>query len=184
MAITSHFKIPYFYYLSQPALYRPLYKTIYRGKSQKIMELGIGTGQRALRMIEVAALSRPAAEIQYTGIDLFEARSAGDGPGLSLKSAHCLIKATGARIRLVPGDPLSALARVANTLGPTDLIVISHRQDPESLAGAWFYLPRLLHPGSVVFTEQEDPSGELVLRVITPVEIEELAGGAVGRRVA
>jgi len=133
-------------------------------------------------MIEVAARSsRSAGDVHYTGIDPFEARSTADGPGLSLKMAHRLMNGTGARIRLVPGDPLSALARTANSLGSTDLVVISHRQDPQSLAGAWFYLPRLLYPGSVVFAEQRVPGGGLALQVVSLGEIERLAAAATRR---
>ena len=149
------------------------------------MELGIGTARRAIRMIELAALgSSAASEVHYTGIDLFEARTAADGPGLSLKTAHRLMQATGARIQLVPGDPLSALARAANGLGPTDLVVISYCQDPEPLAHAWFYLPRLLHPGSVVYAERPLAAGGLAVQVVPAREIEQLAAGAASRRAA
>jgi hypothetical protein len=34
-----------------------------------------------------------------------------------------------------------------------DMVVISANQDPEAMAKAWFYVPRMLHPGSIVFQE-------------------------------
>lgn len=135
-------------------------------------------------MIEVAASTTPTGEVRYTGIDAFEARSASDGPGLSLKAAHRLLKRTGARIQLVPGDPFAALARIANSVGPTDLVVISHRIEPGSLERAWFYLPRTLHANSLVLEERHLPSGELSLREMTPEDLANLAGGRPDRRAA
>jgi hypothetical protein len=42
---------------------------------------------------------------------------------------------------------------VANELTGTDLVVISAGHDADSLARAWFYVPRLLHPQSMLFVE-------------------------------
>jgi len=137
-----------------------------------------------MRMIEVAAAAAPIKEIHYTGIDLFEARSPSDGPGPTLKRAYRLLQATGARVQLAPGDPFTALARTANSLGPTDLVILSHQQDRASLARAWFYLPRVLHANSLVLAEQGHPSGELTLRQVFLDEIERMARVASGRRAA
>ena len=61
------------------------------------------------------------------------------------------------KIQVIPGDPLSALARSANGLQSTDLLVIAADQDTQSLANAWFYVPRMLHDKSLVLLE--DVSG-------------------------
>ena len=148
------------------------------------MELGLGTGQRAVRMIEVAASRTPIGEVRYTGVDAFEARSAAEGPGLSLKAAHRLLKATGARIQLVPGDPFAALARTANSLGPPDLAIFSHGLEPVSLERAWFYLPRTLHAGSLVLEERCLPSGEVSLHEVPSEEVAKRATGSTDRRAA
>ena len=111
-------------------------------------------------MLELALLATPPQEIHYTGIDLFESRSKADGPGLTLKDTHRMLKATGVRVRLVPGDPWTSLSRAANQLAGTDLLVIGADQDQESLAKAWFYVPRMLHRGSRVFVARSDADGE------------------------
>jgi len=135
-------------------------------------------------MIEAAKAHVPARQISYTGIDLFEARSPCDGPGMTLKMAHRFLQATGARIRLVPGDPFAALAQTANSLGLIDLVVISGNVESASLARAWFYLPRTLHGRSLVLAERRLPSAGVVIREIPAAEVHSLAWAATSRRAA
>ena len=90
-----------------------------------MVELGLGTGQRAVHIIEVLKEFHEVRDIHYTGVDQFEARTAADGPGISLREAHCLLKATGARIQLVPGRVGEALSRIANGVSQVDVLVIS-----------------------------------------------------------
>jgi len=111
-------------------------------------------------MLEVAAHRTPAAQVHYTGVDLFETRSPADGPPLSLKTAHQTLARFGARVRLGPGDPFSVLSRMANHLPPSDLVVISSGWDRASLDRAWFFLPRLLHAGSQVFVQERPAPGQ------------------------
>jgi predicted O-methyltransferase YrrM len=170
-------------WLSQPAADRVIYRAIRRIKAKQIVECGMGIGQRAVRMIEMARMKRPDDDVSYTGIDLFEGRSSADGPGVTLKMAHRLLRGTGARVRLVPGDVGSALPRVANSLTGTDLMVISARQSPTSLARAWFYLPRIISSGGIVFLEQMQPGGKIVMRQMTPSEIVQPSAWQ-GRRAA
>jgi hypothetical protein len=170
----------YLSYLSKPRGYRPLYRAIWQRPPTKIVELGIGTAERTLRMLE---LCEAGSETNYTGIDLFEARGEADGPGLSLKAAHTKLAATGAKVRLVPGDPFSALSRSANALTGQDLILVSADQDRESLSRAWFYVPRMMHPGTFVLLE-EVVNGEPVLLQLLLVDVEMLAQAPKGRRAA
>jgi len=141
----------------------------------RIVELGVGNGLRATRMIEAASLWVPVDQVQYTGVDLFEARADSHERGLTIKQAHRLLQATGARVRLLPGDCLSALARAANTLSNSDLVVISADQDADRLARAWFYLPRMLHAGSLVFLEEAVEGGVTAFRLVARQEIDRLA---------
>ncbi len=181
----NRLRIFYLSHLSKPTKDRPLYRAIHRQKARRILELGIGIGYRAVRMIEVANHGHPVGEIQFTGLDPFEARSAADGPGVTLKMAHRLLCATGARIQLIPGDPLAGLSRAANALGQFDLVVVSPRMDPRQLARVWFYVPRLLHERSEVFLERLLPGGQVSLRLVAHSEIEALAVvAAAGRRAA
>jgi len=107
-----------------------------------------------------------------------------DGPGVTLKMAHRLLHATGARVQLIPGDPFAGLSRTANSLGKVDLLVVSGRLDPQQLAKAWFYVPRLLHEQSVVLMEKQLPGGHTSVRSAADDEIETLAAAAAGRRAA
>lgn len=183
MSLTSHARFLYLSHFSKPITDRPIYRAIRRRRIQKIVEIGIGSGQRALRMIEVAKRNR--GQVDYTGVDLFEARPRVDGRNLTLRAAHRLLKPSGARVRLVPGDPFAALSRVANTLTGTELILISAGHDPGSLARAWFYVPRMLARQSLVLIERAAESeGELLLSSIAREKIEQLAERATLRRAA
>lgn len=184
LSSTSRLRIAYLSYFSKPARDRLIYRTIRGQKVRKILELGIGIGQRAVRMIQVAGHSQPLREMEFIGMDRFEDRSSADGPGVTLKLAHRLLHATGARVRLVPGDPFSGLSQVANEIGQVDLIVISRRLDPQHLARAWFYVPRLLHEHSHVFLEGLLPGGRTSLRSVDRSEIEALAAAVSRRRAA
>lgn len=174
----------YLLHLSKPLHNRSVYQAVARHGVKSILELGIGTAQRAMRMIEVAARKTPVGQIRYTGVDLFESRSPSDRPGMPLKGVHRILQATGAQVRLVPGDLLSALARTANCLGPMDLVIVSHETDPALLAPAWFYIPRVLHTGSQVLIEHRDAVGGVRIQKLSCEEVAALADAAARRRAA
>lgn len=181
----SYLRHLYLAYFSQPKADRLLYRLIRRQRIQRIVELGVGTGVRSCRLIRAAQGASPGLAIRYTGIDLFEDRPRTSPSGLSLKDAYRLLKTTGAQTQLVPGDPFTALARVANSLAGAQLVVVSAGLDPVSLARSWFYMPRLLTGESLVFCEEADAaSGETRLRQITQAEIGRLAGAGERRRAA
>lgn len=185
LAVTSRLKSIYLSYFANPPGDRPLFRAIQRRKIRGILELGVGTGQRALRMIELAARRLPPAEIHYTGIDLFESRSGSDRPGASLKTVYQLLARTGARVRLCPGDPFGVLSRTANSLPRAELVVICSELDPMSLSRAWFFLPRLLDSDSQVFVLEDAGSGESsTFRLLGRGEIDMLASTAAPRRAA
>lgn len=149
---TGFWPVVYLSRLSQPVHERAIYRAIVTRRVSRIVEIGIGDGVRASRMISAALRHQRPNEIRYSGIDLFEARSQSQ-PGLTLKLAHRRLGETGVQLRLLPGDPYSALARAANALTGTDLIVIGADQDAASLERAWFYLPRMLHKQSLILQE-------------------------------
>jgi hypothetical protein len=169
--VATFLRLAYLSYFSSPASDREIYRTIRRQRVRSILECGIGMCRRSARMIEIARLVSPDRETRYVGIDRFEARSAADGPGVTLKTAHQLLCGAQAKIRLVPGDPATALAQVANTLGRMDLVVISARQNTPELDAAWHYLPRILHPNSEVLLETFLPGGLIELRRVSPSEV-------------
>lgn len=130
-----------------------LYRLVYRRPVRAILQLGIPHPGLTRRLLGVAAEQAGTAPIAYTGIDLFEARDA-QAPRLALKEAFAMLRQDRVRIQLVPGDPDAALARVANFLGPIDLVLISADQEPVAMARAWRWLPRLLGPQAVVMIEE------------------------------
>lgn len=128
---------------------RSIGQAVKRCRPRRILEIGLGNGERARRAITLAKRYHPAHEMQFIGIDRFEDR-AGDEETLSLKGAYRALRSTGVRIRLIPGDAYGALVRTANELCGIDLLLISSDADRSSLARAWFYLPRTLSKGAVV----------------------------------
>ena len=139
-------------WFSRPAHQRVVYRMIRQLKATSIVEMGIQDGLGTRRIIETACCFSPTEEVRYTGIDLFEARPE-NSPGWRLKDAHRELNRYGVHVKLIPGDPFSALARSANVLTGTDLVIIRGDQDAESLQQSWFYLPRMLHERSVVLQE-------------------------------
>jgi hypothetical protein len=108
LSILKTAKLLYLHYLSKPPGDRTIYRAIRRAGARKIVEIDVGTGLRAVRMIEVAACRLPPGEVQYTGMDLFEARSTADGPGMTLKAAHRLLRRQGRRFSSYPATPSPA----------------------------------------------------------------------------
>jgi hypothetical protein len=168
-----------YYYLawfSQPAADRPLYKLLSQRPVRSIVELGIGEGVRTKRLFELAV--QPQGEpLRYTGIDLFEARPR-DQAGLTLKRAYSELRTPHVTMQLVPGDPLSALARSANVLRDTDLLIISLDQTGPSLDAAWRFVPRMLHADSLVYLEQPGRKGETRFELLTANEVARRAANA------
>lgn len=183
MAVTTHVRLFYLFHLSKPASDRPLYQAIHRNQARTIVELGIGDGQRALRMIEVASQHAPAAEIRYTGVDPFELRPAKDLSRLPLKTAYQVLRATGAKVRLLPGDPALALIRMVNELEAADLLLVSAEVCRSSMEKLWFYLPRILHAKTQVFLE-EGSQDAAQMRVLSAAEIRRRAQHATPLRRA
>jgi hypothetical protein len=168
-----------YYYLtwfSQPAADRPLYQTVAKRPLRSIVEIGVGNAVRARRLLEMAVKPEHASEpLRYTGIDLFEARDK-KSPGLTLKEAYAQLKTEHVKLQLLPGDPLAALSRSANSLSGTDVLIISLDQIGESLDQAWRFVPRMLHANSLVYLEREGKkAGETKFDVISLAEISRLA---------
>jgi hypothetical protein len=184
LSIFSQLRQLYLGYLSKPTADRPIYKAIHRHSTQKIVELKVGDCQRALRMIETAKRASPNQEIHYSGFDLFEGREPSDGPGLSLKESHQLLRGTGVRVQLTPGNPSDGLIRMANSLGKVDLLIVPAELDSKAFARFWFFVPRMLHEKSIVFLDGQSDDGQRTLRIKAREEIEQQAGTVQGRRAA
>lgn len=183
MGIRTRLRLFHLFHLSHPSSDRPIYQAVHQRRVQKIIEIGVGTAQRGLQLIEVARQHFPPGQIAYTGVDPFEARAAGDAPGLSLKQAYRLLRATGARVRLVPGDPLAVFSPIANNLGVADLVLIGWPLERRLLPRATYYLRRMIHDHSLVLLEEPSPTpATKSVRILSPQRIDALA--ATFRRAA
>ena len=152
MKRTSLGRLLYLSHLSQPSHERAVYRAIRQLQADTVVEFGVGMGVRSRRMIATSLRYHSAKAVRFVGIDMFEARSA-DAPGMTLKRTHRMLSQSGAQIQLIPGDALSALARSANALTGTDVIVLGSKLDIEPL---WFYLPRMMHEDSQLLIEHCD----------------------------
>jgi len=176
VSAASILEYAYLTWFAKPAADRVLYRAVKTHQPKSIVEVGVGNGSRSLKLLKLAAEFHAASELQYAGIDLFEARE-NPATGTTLKQAHASLHATGAKVRLTPGEPFMALARRANSLLGTDLLIISADQQGDSLNQAWFYVPRILHENSLVFVESQKKSGATHFEQFTRAQIDELAGG-------
>ncbi len=180
-------------HFAKPASQRCLHRAVRRGRVRRILELGIGDASLARALIRTAAMDEGPTDVAYAAIDLFEARAAvqmagadhTDAPApLPLKEAYRRLRPTGAQIRLLPGDPYSALARGANDLGHLDMIILGAEIDTESFGAAWFYVPRLLHEETQVWSAQRDDEGEIRYQVMPLADVHALGREAETRRRA
>ena len=168
----------YLCHFSKPVADRALYRLLRKRSVKSIVEIGVGQLQRTARLLELALQQTAVEDLKYAGIDLFEARDAA-ASGVGLKQAHKDLKPLVGKLQLIPGDVFSALARSANSLTKTDLLIISADVDADALTKAWFYVPRMLHDSSQVFLQEPSAKqGETQFRLLKRLEIEQLASTA------
>ncbi|MGD9722424.1 MAG: hypothetical protein AB7O59_13045 [Pirellulales bacterium] len=174
----------YLAYLSKPVGDRIVYRAIRKVAARRILEIGIGSADRTVRMVKLAQNGAGAGPVRYAAIDLFEGRSADMPPGLSLKETHRLLAPCQAQVQLIPGTAGDALQRAANSLANMDLVIISAEHDTATIGGGWFYVPRMLHANSRVYLETRGAEGQRMLRLMSPAEIGRLAAECRPRRAA
>jgi hypothetical protein len=170
-------------YLSQPSCDRVLYRTIRKRKVRQIMEIGIGDLRRGVRMIRLAQRYHPGSEVRYVGVDLFEAGTGTGTPSTSLKQAYRMLRATGARVHLIPSDAIQSLVRSANALPGNELVLVSTDHIAELLSQAWPYVPRMIAPDGLVFAVQSN-GPQTTWRPFPAAELPSMAGASSRRRAA
>jgi hypothetical protein len=180
----AYLRYLYLAHFSKPAGDRVLYRAIRRATALGILEIGIGSADRTVRLVELAQRCGCGEPVRYAAIDLFEGRGADQPTGLSLKETHRALAPSRAQVQLIPGNPAHALPRVANALVNMDLVIISADYEVPSLGEAWFYVPRMLDATSRVFLETRLPDGGTEFRHMPTAEIELLASGCRRRRAA
>ncbi len=153
MPLRTRLQLFYLLHLCQPAADRVVFQAIYRAKAQRILELGLTSAARTLRMLTVARLATPSKTPYYIGIDLFEDRPGPTPAVWSLREAYRTLRAAGAQVRLVPAEPSMGLMQVANELGKLDLMLISAGAMPAENSHLWLFLPRMLNQQAVVLCQ-------------------------------
>lgn len=133
---------------SKPGNDRIAYQAIKKSRFTSIVEVGLADGTRCENLIRVAQKFSPDTKIRYTGIDLFDARE-NEAP-LTLLDTHKRLNSLGAKAKLVPGEFADGIQRIANSHMRTDLVVIECAAENEAFESAWRFMPRMLHPTSLV----------------------------------
>lgn len=142
----------YWAYFSQPANERVFFRLLRQRICRSVVEIGVEDGRRAERLLRWLLLKEKT--VRYTGIDCFEA-GINCHPAASLKAVYRRLSRWTCHLRLIPGDPLTALQRTANELLHTDLLIINHVLGEDNAARAWIYLPRMLHDESLVLVRAD-----------------------------
>lgn len=168
----GYFKQLYFRYLAKPKSDRQIYQSMAEMDIKNVLEIGITSLERTCNSIQMA--HRFCEDpIHYFGIDLFEA--GGGQNSVGLKTAHVELKKTGAKIKLMPGDPFSCLSRSVNLIPKIDLLVIGGNCPSDSLSRSWFYLAGLMNPDATLYLEKNSSSGESTLQPMSVEGLQSLA---------
>ncbi len=152
MARLSWVQRLYWRYFSKPVSERGLFLHVIENPIASILEIGMGSGERIRQVLPLCTVPDGVTQIRYVGVDAFESADPGV-PHMNLKAAHRMLAEFGVKAHLIPGDPTNALARVAHTVLPSDLIVIDGSWSVESQQGRAIadWLPRLCHSKSTIF---------------------------------
>lgn len=147
----------YWRYLSKPASERALFLHVLENPVASILEIGLGNGERFARVIPLCSKPNGVTQIRYAGVDPFESAQAGT-PHLPLKTAHRNLAELGVKANLIPGDTIAAIARVANVVLPSDLVIIDGRWNSgdEISQAIHQWLPRLCHDHSTIFARNRE----------------------------
>ncbi len=170
MAAAGWLNYTYWSHIAGSSSEKSLFRRVGALKPRRIVEVGIGSLDRACRLIAAAQRFADGDTIRYTGIDWFEERTTPLDP-MPLIHAYRELHATGATVRLMPGHPGGVLPQAANALQRTDLILISDAVSDLSLERAWFYVPRMCQTGTVVLREIAGSKGKPQFSEISAAEI-------------
>ena len=185
MSMINRLQRLYWVYFSKPKSSRILYRAVRDLRATKIVEFGVADPERSLQLIKMAVgMQQGTVPVSSTAMDLIDARPQMQSP-LSVKQAHRFFASSGAKVQLVPGSMSEGLARTANTLLGTDLVIFAEDAAPVSDSRLWFYLPRLLHSESHVLQAQSVAEvQEPIFCKIARAEIEQRAASHTRTRVA
>lgn len=182
MSVGGLFKYAQRAFFSKPTPERQLVRLVKKEAIRRIVEVGIESLEDTTSVLQSCVKQARGEAVSYTALDLFDERSDSVEP-LQLVSGYRQLVATGAKVRLVPGGAIGSLIREANSLADTDLLLLSKAVDDASLAAAWYYLPRMCHPGTLVFRLMPGGSTDGPAEW-QPIGLDEIAQRAGGSRLS
>ena len=132
--------------------YHPYLNEYIREKRcRKIMEVGVFSGENALKMVETAILNVEPSSVEYFGFDFFSNYTKSD-------IAHRLEK-TGCKFTLFEGNTVDTLPQAIKSLPKMDLIFIDGGKSFEVASSDWRYSKILMHDETAIFVHNADFPG-------------------------
>lgn len=147
-----------------PYRYDQIFTEVKRIRPKNIMEIGVWTGERARKMINIASSFHPKDLIHYYGFDLFEImdkekyNSEISKQPPSLSEVQSKLDLTGANIHLYKGDTINTLPELDNNLPYMDFIFIDGGHSLDTIANDWHYASKLMKKGSVAIFDDYWPN--------------------------
>ncbi len=139
-----------------PRRYDQIFTEIKRLKPKNIMEIGVWSGERARRMIEIASRYNKPTTINYFGFDFFERmdsetfqKEVSKQPPPQEVVQSKLLK-TGASINLIKGDTTQTLRNEQGKHPSMDIIFIDGGHSLETVESDWQNAKTFMHKGSVL----------------------------------
>ncbi len=154
MAVGGFFERARRAFFSKPTPEQTLLKLVKGQSIHRVVEVGVESLEATVSLLTQLDKQADVERVQYTAIDPFDERADGETP-LTLGEAYRELVATGARLQMTPGTIAASIATQANSLGDTDLLLLSSHATDDALEQAWYYLPRMCHPGTLVLRLNE-----------------------------
>ncbi len=168
MARLSWFQQIYWRHFAKPAANRALFRRLMEKPIGSVLEIGIGNAERLKQVLTLHTLRPEEKQLRYAAVDLFESGPRGGGH-LKLKDVHKMLAEQNVKAVLIPGDATNSLARVVQSVMPSDLVIVNEGWDTGSAVDAALknWLPRLVHEQSAVFVRADVTQPLVMIQVAT-----------------
>jgi hypothetical protein len=169
MMLANKLRYRHLLFTTQPRRYVNLFRTIYEGRCQRLVEIGTWNGVHAEQMITVAAARADVPAVRYVGFDLFEDlteeqfRQEFSKRPPSYDEVLRRLQATGADIRLVRGNTRVTLPQFSGLLGEADFVFIDGGHSIETITSDLNAVINAVRPATPVILDDYyvDPGPKL-----------------------
>lgn len=137
-----------------PKRYHHLYDSIREIKAARILEIGVWTGNRALKMIETA--KEYNSNVEYFGFDLFhdldeeKYREELSKRPPTKEEVALRLSQSGAKVSLYKGDTCQTLPEIAPRLKAVDFAFIDGGHSIKTIENDWNYVSGLMKENTIV----------------------------------